>query len=156
MMSEAEDTLEMRRKLLASQSKDVFGETGMHPSAIWGVVMDVTYDDGTITVVSLVDGTANLYVSTGGGIIGAGEDEHIGGLSSTIASGGGMFFARYGKAVKEYPMPAINHVHFYFLSDAKILKTDEFLEDELAEDKAPLSPLFQTVHTLISTMQEEA
>lgn len=154
-MSEMEDTLELRRKVLAAKSKDVFGETGMHPSAIWGVVMDVTYDDGTITVVSLIDGTASLYVSTGGGIIGAGEDEQIGALSSSVASGAGMFFARYGAQVKDYPVPAEDHVHFYFLSDAQILKTAEYHEDELAGDGAPLSPLFQTVHTLISLMQEE-
>lgn len=154
-MSEMEDSLEIRRKILTSKSKDLFGESGMHPLAIWGVVMDVTYDDGTITIISLVDGTANLLVSSGGGIIGAGEDEHIGGLSSTIASGGGMFFARYGKAVKDQPMPQPEHVHFYFLSDSQLLKTDEILEDDLGTDKSPLSPLFQTIHTLIATIQEE-
>lgn len=154
-MTATEDTIALRRVALTSKSVDVFGETGMHPQAIWGVVMDITYDDGTVTVVSLVDGTASLYVSTGGGIVNAGEAEHIAGLSSTIASGGGTFFARYGRDVTgEPPVPANDHVHFYFLSDAKLLKSDEFSEDELAGDSLPLSPLFQAMHVLISQMQD--
>jgi hypothetical protein len=154
MTEDIEDTAELRRVALTSKSKDVFGQTGMHPNAIWGVVMEAAYDDGTITTVSLVDGTASLYVSTGGGIVNAGEDEHIGGLSSTIASGGGTFFSRYGKPVKDYPHPEKDKIHFYFLSDAKVLKTDAISEDDLADDKLPLSPLFQAFHVLISTMQE--
>ncbi|MBU0859174.1 MAG: hypothetical protein KJ667_04495 [Alphaproteobacteria bacterium] len=155
MDTNTDDIAALRHAALTAKSKDAFGETGMHPSAIWGVIMEVTYEDGTITVISMVDGSATLYVSTGGGITGAGEDEHIAGLSSTISSGGGTFFARYGKPVKTFPVPATDNVHFYFLSDAKVLKTDEFTEDELAEDKLPLSPLFQAMHVLISTMQEE-
>jgi len=40
---------------------------------VWGLVMDWTLDDAVATVVSLADGTTSLYLSTGGGSIGAGE-----------------------------------------------------------------------------------
>lgn len=156
MTHPAEDTVALRHHALTCKSKDAFGAgTGMHPSAIWGLVMEVSYDDGTISVVSLIDGTASMYISTGGGIIGAGEDDNIGGLSSTIASGGGTFFARYGEPVTDFPVPATDHVHFYFLSDAAVLKTDEYTETALGEDTLPLSPLFHAMHVLISMMQQE-
>jgi hypothetical protein len=40
---------------------------------IWGLVMDWSLDDAVATVVSLADGTTSLYLSSGGGSIGAGE-----------------------------------------------------------------------------------
>jgi hypothetical protein len=40
---------------------------------VWGLVMDWTVDEAVATVVSLADGTTSLYLSTGGGSIGAGE-----------------------------------------------------------------------------------
>jgi hypothetical protein len=40
---------------------------------VWGLVMDWTLDDAVATVVSLADGTTSLYLSSGGGSIGAGE-----------------------------------------------------------------------------------
>jgi hypothetical protein len=150
-----EDTEALRLNILKSKSKDIFGQTGMHPNAVWGVIMDVTYDDGTITAISLVDGTADMYVSTGGGITGGSEDESIAGLSSTISSGGGTFFARYGKETNDLSPPSENNVQFFFLTDSKTLKTDQVNEDELADDNLPLSPLFQAFHVMISALQSE-
>jgi hypothetical protein len=50
---------------------------GIHQSpdvpTVWGLVMDWTLDDAVATVVSLADGTTSLYLSSGGGSIGAGE-----------------------------------------------------------------------------------
>ena len=40
---------------------------------VFGVVMDMTYPSGVATLVTFADGTASLYTSTGGGIIGGGS-----------------------------------------------------------------------------------
>jgi hypothetical protein len=42
---------------------------------VWGLVMDWTLHGAVATIVSLADGTTSLYLSTGGGSIGAGEHE---------------------------------------------------------------------------------
>jgi hypothetical protein len=39
---------------------------------VWGVVVDWGMDPNVATVVALADGTASMYTSTGGGVIGAG------------------------------------------------------------------------------------
>jgi hypothetical protein len=39
----------------------------------WGLVMDWSLDEAVATIVSLADGTTSMYLSTGGGTIGAGE-----------------------------------------------------------------------------------
>jgi hypothetical protein len=50
---------------------------GIHQTAatpnVWGVVMDWSLDDAVATIVSLADGTTSMYLSTGGGSLGAGE-----------------------------------------------------------------------------------
>ena len=49
---------------------------GLTPTAelprVFGLVMDTTYENGSATVVALADGTASLYTSSGGGVIGSG------------------------------------------------------------------------------------
>src|SRR5438477_9066890 len=47
-------------------------EVGIHPSGDtpWGIVMDTTYPEGSASLVALEDGTASLYFSGGGGVIG--------------------------------------------------------------------------------------
>jgi hypothetical protein len=49
---------------------------------VWGLVMDWTVDRGVATIVSLADGTTSLYLSSGGGSIGAGE--HPGAAAASI------------------------------------------------------------------------
>jgi len=43
------------------------------PFATWGVLMELGLADGTITVVSIGDGTTSLYTSSGGGVLAAGQ-----------------------------------------------------------------------------------
>lgn len=144
----------LRELAFATKSKDIFGNDDTHPEAIWGVIMETAYEDFSLTLVSLVDGACSLYISNGGGVIGAGEHAHVAALSSSIASGSGIFFSAYAAPVTEFPYPSPDHVHFYFLSDSQILKTVELSEEELGEDAYPLSPLFHAIHLLIGSMRE--
>jgi hypothetical protein len=51
----------------------------IHPTAdlphVWGVVMDWSLDSNIVTLVCLADGTTSMYLSTGGGTIGAGQHD---------------------------------------------------------------------------------
>jgi hypothetical protein len=60
----------LRDRLLTSSAEEV-GLTGEDAKAkVWGVMMEVTFPTGAITLVSVRDGTASLYASNGGGILG--------------------------------------------------------------------------------------
>lgn len=52
---------------------------GIHPTPdmanVWGLVMDWSLDRGVATIISLADGTTSMYLSTGGGSIGAGAHQ---------------------------------------------------------------------------------
>jgi len=55
------------------------GSVGIQPTPdapnAWGVVMDWSVDRGVATIISLIDGTTSMYLSSGGGSIGAGGHE---------------------------------------------------------------------------------
>ena len=60
----------LRDRLLTSSPEEV-GLSGKDAEAkVWGVLMEVTFSAGSARVVSVRDGTASLYTSTGGGILG--------------------------------------------------------------------------------------
>lgn len=147
-------SIKTRDDIFKMKSTDFIGEDNIHEEAIWGVAMEIAYEEGSMTLLSLVDGTASLYFSNGGGVFGAGQHGHIAGLSSAIASGSGIFFSDYAEETQDFPVPETDHAHFYFFSDAKIMRTDGFSEDDLGEDNLPLSPLFHAMHMLIATIQE--
>jgi hypothetical protein len=56
-------------------------EAGLSPTEAlpraYGVVMDTAYENGVATLVAFADGTTSLYLSSGGGTIGAGQHERV-------------------------------------------------------------------------------
>jgi len=148
-------TTESRNAVFKLKSKDVVGADNEHSEMVWGIVMEATYDDGTLTAVALIDGTASLLNSKGDDITGAGKHDDVAGLASAIVNGGDLFFAGYGEAVTETPMPDANNVHFYFLTDTAILKADQAEEELMEEHDHPLAPLYHTMQLLMSVAQEK-
>src|SRR3982751_5386812 len=68
-------TKALRDQLLRSS----WAELGIRPrgSGIWGVLMELGFAKGVATVVGLADGTASLYLTSGGGVLGAGTRESV-------------------------------------------------------------------------------
>ena len=64
---------DLRDAILELDPASVGIHQGPETSIAWGLVMDWRLDDAVATIVSLADGTTSLYLSTGGGSIGAGE-----------------------------------------------------------------------------------
>jgi hypothetical protein len=119
---------------------------------IWGVLMETGYPAGVATLVAFGDGTASLYFSGGGGIIGAGEhapvreatqaflreaDEHLSGFVPTGTT----------------PLPAVGRVRFYLRTFGGTL-VGEASEQDLGDKHHPLSPLFYSGQSVITAMRE--
>lgn len=121
------------------------------PSEVWGVLMETSHPEAVVSLVALADGTASLYFSNGGGIIGFGQ--HPGpqrAAKNFIAFA--QLFARYGKPVKTYPFPELTFTRFYMLMGDRIVSV-EAKEDDLGYGRHALSPLFHKGHELIVEMR---
>jgi hypothetical protein len=128
-------------------------EFSVHPdSTIWGVLMETGYPEAAATLVSLVDGTASIYFSTGGGVIGGGQHEDIAAAARRVVSLSKSHLAAMA-ATTQYPLPKPGRVKFYILTTKGVLTVEE-AEETLGAGNHSLSPLFYAAQDVISGLRE--
>jgi hypothetical protein len=113
----------------------------------WGVVMETGFPEGYFTLVALSDGSASIYLSSGGGSIGGGAHETIRKASQAMVTLGAKFQPQ-ATATKEFPPPKDGQTVFYLLTDAGVF-TASAPEQDLGEERHAWSPLFQAGHEVI-------
>ncbi|HJP91266.1 MAG TPA: hypothetical protein VJ875_04875 [Pyrinomonadaceae bacterium] len=138
----------LRDKLLTSSAEEIglSGEDGK--AKVWGVLMEVAFPSGVGTIVSLRDGTASLYGSSGGGLLGgysareqakrfvAEAEKHLAGM----------------KLTKSFPYPPVGRMKFYVLTREGVY-TAEADEEELVRGQHALSPLFLAGNEVLSGLR---
>lgn len=139
------------RNMVLSTKPESIGVRLKDATEVWGVVMETGYPEAVASLVALADGTVSLYFSNGGGIIGLGP--HAGphrAAQSLLAAA--QQFAKQVQAIKSHPLPKPSHTRFYLLTGNGVL-TAEAKEDELGNNRHPLSPLFHKGHELIAEIR---
>ena len=144
---QAEVMRELRNKLLTAKPDELLeGEDAK--AKVWGVLMDVTFPSGTATLVSLRDGTASLYTTGGGGVLG-------GYIAREQAK---EFVAAAEKHLKEmspaeaFPYPANGRVKFYVLTSDGVL-TGEAGLSEMGERKHKLWTLYYAADQVLTRLR---
>jgi hypothetical protein len=105
---------QMRRLALEACLPDI-NRGGVHV-----VIMDWHVDKGTVTVVAAADGSASLYLSTGGGYVGGSEkvpairDAALHAIA--LATGMRYHFER----TEASPLPSLGDVTFYINTGARV------------------------------------
>jgi len=134
---------DLREQALAVTAKSLGVTDGVH-----GVLMETGYPEAVVTLVALADGSASLYYSNGGGIIGAG-----GYKGPAVAARSLVAFAAHNlkklSPATATPLPASGRTRFYVLT-ARGTFTAEASEDDLGENRHSLSPLFYAAQGLIT------
>ena len=125
-------------------------ESFKHP--VWGMVMETGFEDGSFSLITLADGTTSLYLSTGGGTIGAGEHKSVRDAAGYYLTGAQYFFDKT-KPVETFPSPAAGKVIFYFLGFEGI-SAYEATEQKLGAGQDKLSNLFYAAHKVLNEVRE--
>jgi len=137
---------------LRSQAFSLTAEQAGTNAATYGVLMETGYPEAVVTLVALADGTASLYFSNGGGIIGAGTHK-----KPAIAAQSLVAFASHNLQLLTQsnftPLPEPGHTRFYVLTTSGRY-TAGAAEADLGENRHVLSPLFHTAHALIYEMSQ--
>jgi hypothetical protein len=130
---------EMREMVLKLKPADFKNSDNIK---VLAVVMDTGYP---------ADGTASLYFSNGGGIIGAGEHPDGGKASKGLieASAG---FLKMMKKTKDTPIVVPGMAAFYLVTTDGIF-TVSAKEEDFGEDRHPVSSLFHKAHELITAIR---
>jgi hypothetical protein len=140
----------LREQVLALKPADL-GLTPADLAEPWGVVMDLGMDRGTASIVCLRDGTVSMYLSGGGGTVGAGARDSV--RKAAIA-----FIAEASRhtqpmtATVDHPLPAAGRVRFYVHVGAELL-TWEGVVNELIGGGDPQSPLFIAGNEVITQLR---
>jgi hypothetical protein len=117
----------------------------------WGVVMEVGSAAGTATVVALGDGSASLYTSSGGGVIGAGRHERVARAAlSFIETADGL--GTGADPTTDPPLPRAHEVRFHWLTRRGI-RTAVAREVGLKSGTSALAPLHGAGQCLIDEIR---
>jgi Ankyrin repeats (3 copies) len=128
---------------------------GLAPSSehpwLWGVVMDMDVGGETATLASLVDGTTSMYLSTGGGTIGAGAHRDVADATDRLIRVAERHLGLFDLA-EDLSLPGTGQVRITALgySDRRSVVA---VEVELGEQRHPLSPVFHAAHAVISEIR---
>jgi hypothetical protein len=119
---------------------------------VFGVLMETGYAGGVVTLVCFADGSASIYFSNGGGVIGCGARAPVAKAAKSFVARAADYLDRL-PAATEFPLPAVGMVRFYFRTFDGTL-TFEALEDDLGNNRLSQSPLFHAGHAVISAIRE--
>lgn len=84
-------------------------------SSVYGMVMDWSMGQGTVTFVFMATGDASLYTSTGGGMIGGGTHEKVSVATRSLVAHASAFLDQ-AKRTDETPLPGKDGACLYFLT----------------------------------------
>jgi len=106
----------------------------------WGVLMETTYEEASVTVFAVSDGNASIYLSTGGGFIGGVGHETVRRAAVNMVRVAGTLASLLSPA-ETYPLPDRGRTIFYVRTEAGVL-TGGATEAELGQRRHQLSELF--------------
>jgi hypothetical protein len=118
---------------------------------VYGVVMDWCMGEAVVTLVSFITGAASLYFSTGGGIIGAGENPAVGELASEFVTFSQSYVGR-AMPVSTTELPDKGCIRFYLLTNKRIYAAQEQMI-HFEDNSSPWLPLFEKGNEVITEIK---
>jgi hypothetical protein len=105
------------------------------------------------TLVAFDDGTTSLYLSSGGGIIGAGAHEAVKQAAAQFRSSATAERARFA-AVTQFELPSDGRSVFYLVTDTATLSSGSIANAELQRGAHPLSRLANQAQAVIGAVRQ--
>jgi len=143
------------RALTGAAATSFAAEVAIVPSPrlprVWAVLMETGYPGAVATLAALADGTTSLYLSSGGGMIGAGGQPQVADATLRLLDVAERYLDRL-PATLDTALPAAGRVVLRALTyDGQ--QADEADEDDLGYGRHPLSPLFHAAHDVLTELR---
>jgi hypothetical protein len=118
---------------------------------ILALLMETGYTDAVATLVGVADGTSSLYLSNGGGFVGAGTHAAVADANRRWLEAGRTFLPELYE-VADPPLRDVGMTQFVAVTpDA--LRAVVAPEDDLGKDRHPLSPFFYAAQDVITQIR---
>jgi hypothetical protein len=138
----------LRKQILGLKAEELGAPTNQ---AVLALVMETGYPEAVATLVAVMDGSASLYFSNGGGIIGAGKNPGPNAAARNLVAKAAGFRSACA-LTQEFPLPPRAHTRFYLVTPKGVL-TAEAKADDLGNGRNRISPLFHAAHELITQIR---
>lgn len=138
----------LRNKALHTTGSMVGQARNADKNAPFGTVADLGFPEGTATVVAMIDGTASMYFSGGGGYIGGQGRPAIAGAAKEAVAAAAAAVPQMHRA-HEFPLPAEAQVRLYVLTDDGVVTALKPVGD-LHDEATPLGHLYAAVQDVIT------
>jgi hypothetical protein len=123
-----------------SATPEQIGLTNTDDERPYAIVMDMGMEEGTATLVSIIDGNASMYLSSGGGVIGGFGHENCKKAAIDFVNMGQDYFTKM-VSVDSFPLPKADNVRFYILTNKGKYSIEEAIE-KIENDKSDWGQLF--------------
>ncbi|HEY2805389.1 MAG TPA: hypothetical protein VGI92_05970 [Gemmatimonadales bacterium] len=131
-------------------------ELGLTPTRalpnVCAAVMELGFEGGVATLVAVADGTASLYFSNGGGIIGAGRHDKVRAAAARFLVSAERSLGALAAAADQ-AAPLSGHARFFVRTYVGLM-TAAAPGEELAGGGHPLSALFFQGHDLVTAIRD--
>jgi len=134
--------VDLRKKALAHR--------GSGASDVHGVIADISYDEGVVTIVCLDDGTTSMLTSHGGGIIGAGDHQQVRDVTRRVVELAALQQPQLPPCEGQQ-LPPPGSVQFFILG-SETVQSQTAGEVELDSRTHPLSPLFFGIQDVVTEL----
>jgi hypothetical protein len=148
----AEVVRSLREQALRIAPAEINEWAGAGQTQVWGALMEIGYPEAAATLVTFIGGTTSLYFSNGGGIIGAGERAGVKETAKQFLALADTLVDNF-TLTDEYPLPQAGRVRFYVRTFDGV-KTAEADEQDIGQQKDPLSELYYAGHRVIAAIRE--
>jgi hypothetical protein len=139
----------LRDQILHMKREQIKLPAPPHETDAWAVVMDWGVTRGTATVVAIADGTASIYLSSGGGSLGGGQSHESLRQAALRAVSAAAEIQPEMRPVTSYPLPGAGEVVFYLLTDVGVFSAGAS-EKELSGHRHRLSKLGDAMQEIIT------
>jgi hypothetical protein len=141
----------LRNQLLNLDPEQVnITPTPEFPNA-WACLMEFILSNSVVTLAAVVDGTASIYFSSGGGILGSGNHNPVGEAARKMVSVAETVLDIMEPA-GDFPLPAKGSIRFFVLTHDGVF-TAECPETEIVIRKHKLSGLYTAGENLITQIR---
>jgi hypothetical protein len=117
----------------------------------WAVLMEMTARNATVTLMSCADGTASIYFSNGGGVLGGNTHEDLRAAAIAFVIRANEFLDCMSSTTT-IPTAARGRIIFYVRTDRDVL-TAEADERELSQGRHALTPLYVAGHQVLTELR---
>ena len=118
----------------------------------YAIVMDMGMGgDGTASLVSIIDGNASMYLSTGGGVIGGYAHETVRKAATDFVNMGQSYYSKMN-LVDSFPLPKADNVIFYILTNKGKYSIEEEIQ-KIENDDSDWGQLFYEGNKVITELR---